>query len=194
MKKKHIPLLKYMYKIGIMIAKIILRADNFKQCPRNKFRDDWCSFPSMNKKELFKTYNLLTNNIKCYDGYRVVDPKLVPYIPSGQNLQSTISEKYFDSHINGYFHMYPLNSVDWLHLHIQVDNLLTYKGVVESYKNIHIDNVIKYLNTKNTRKNLNTKNTRKIRPPIENINNCKKTQKYNTYKKKIKRVFKSGVN
>ena len=81
--------------------------------------------------------------------------------------------------------MYPLNSVDWLHLHIQVDNLLTYKGIVESYKNIHIDNVIKYLNNKNTRN---------IRPPIENINNCKKTQKYNTYKKKIKLVFKCGVN
>ena len=67
LKKKHIPLLKYMNKIGIMIAKIILRADNFKQCPQNKFKDDWCSFPAMNKKELVKTYNLLTNNIKCYD-------------------------------------------------------------------------------------------------------------------------------
>lgn len=186
MKKKHIPLLKYMNKIGIMIAKIILRANNFTQCSRNKFRDDWCSFPPMNKEGLVKTYNLLTNHIKCYDGYHVVDPKLVPYIPSGQNLQSTISEEYFDSHINGYFHLYPLNSVDWLHLHIQVDNLRTYKGIVESYKNIHIDEIIKHLNTKN-------KNTKNIRPPIENINNCKKTQKYNTYKEKIKLVFKCRV-
>ena len=133
-----------MKKIGIMLCKLTLRSDNFS----NKY--DIC--PGMmpdiplNYKTLQQYYRQFDTGPRCFNGIREGDFYKLPYFAQGQNIPDTICEKYHDKSIGCYLHLYPLNSVDWLHMHVQVNSLMSYKGLAEDYKNLSVGVIFKFFN------------------------------------------------